>query len=171
LLLCGEFVEHFVDVYLLDRRVFVPLDCCFHEIDLIAHLVDPAFGDDVGFADLVVDFAQPLEVPACGAVVVVVLGGDKAVAVGFAAHFFYALELFAEAFVDLVVGVVDGFLADGVDLADAVFERGTTDGLDLEVAAFPTLFLLHSRLYKVTPFICAKSVSLTYNSNPKGMSQ
>jgi hypothetical protein len=83
-------------------------------------------------------------------------------AIGFALYLFDFLELPTQAFVDVIVGTVDGVLPDGVDLTDIVEDlRVLMNSMFLlplqlqlqSVTTDPRLFLLHRLLYSTHPVL------------------
>ena len=82
-------------------------------------------------AALIVLLVDSLQLPPERRGIIVVLSTQQSSRIGLTLDLLYFLELPAETFIDLVVGVVDAVLADRVDLVDAVVHLRVVDCLGL----------------------------------------
>lgn len=118
LILC--FSHYFEGVDFFDYIELIFLDFPFDSIYFVSHFVYSSLHDLLALAALIVELVNFFEFPAKRTVVIVILCIEDCLRVGFWFDFFNALELSAESFVDVVIGVIDAVLADGVDFVDAV---------------------------------------------------
>jgi hypothetical protein len=127
-----RFVEYFIYVDISHGHELVFLHLQLYAVDFVSHLINPSFDDQVGLRDPIVQLMQLFELLTYGGVLVVVLEVESCLPARFRLQFLNALEGSPQSLINLVVCVVNGLLADGVDLGGVVEHGGM-----LHIFGFP----------------------------------
>lgn len=139
-----KFPENAPHIYFLDCCQLISFDLAFYLIDFLPHLLDPSLDDEMRLATLIVELMNFFELSAKATVIVVILSRKLSQAIGFCFSLFDFLELTTKTFVDVIVGAVDGVLANGVNLIDGIENWWVFDYLLLlEGFSRSRLLLLH----------------------------
>ena len=132
----------------LDSRILILLDLPLDLVNFVPHLLNSPLHNYMTLAALIVLLVDSLQLPPERRGIIVVLSTQQSSRIGLTLDLLYFLELPAQTFIDLVVGVVDAVLADRVDLVDAVVHLRVVDcfwllGVLLEQLSRHRLVLFH----------------------------